>query len=224
MRMQNMEPQRWFVTFGMISVIFFFAHIILGELLWNGYNPIQQSISELTADGAPNAYFLRILVALYEVCLSIFIVGLICIAFYKHNGYLRTGYPTLFITVLISIIGFNTFPMTITFIISLQNLAHTLVTILLLCLTILSVTLVSIGYIRKEKLKLLGWASLTTAILSTLFNLMLWFSALNGGNNFGLLERLTVYPFHVFTFMISWYYTQLLNSVRSHNFLSQYTE
>lgn len=193
----------------MIGVFAFFTHTVLGAILWKGYDPIRQSISEYTADGAPNAQLLRVFVGIYEVCFLIFILGMLYEAFYRHHGYVRTGYSLLLITALTSIVGFNSFPMTFNFIVSAQNLAHVIVTIALLCSAILAVTLISIGYLKKEKLIRLGRTSLFIAVLAFLFNLLLWYASLHGYSNFGLLERLTVYPFHVFTFIISWNYVRI---------------
>lgn len=212
MGIQYTKLQKWFVSFGMISVISFFTHTILGNILWKGYNPIRQTISELTADGAPNAQLLRILVGVYEVCFLIFMVGMIIIAINRHQLSIKIGYFLLLLTAIISIIGFNTFPMSIALIVSIQNLAHILVTIILLCSTILTVTLISIGYLKTEKFKALGRISLFAAIVSSFFSLVFWYADFHGYNNIGLLERLTIYPFHMFTFIVSWYYFRYLKA------------
>lgn len=204
-----MKLQKWFISCGMISVFAFFTHTILGNILWKGYDPIRQSISEYTADGAPNAQLLRGFVGIYEVCFLIFALGMLYEAFYRHHGYVRTGYTLLIFAALFSIVGFNSFPMTFVFVISAQNLAHTIVAIALICSTILAVTLISIGYLKTEKLTRLGRISLFVAVLAALFHLLLWYADLHGYNNFGLLERLTMYPFHAFTFIISWNYVRI---------------
>ncbi len=45
---------------GMIGVIFYLLHTLLGQLLWPDYNPITTDISSLTAVGAPNRTLLLI--------------------------------------------------------------------------------------------------------------------------------------------------------------------
>lgn len=201
-----MRLQKWFISLGMIGVLSFFTHTILGNILRQGYNPIQQSISGLTADGAPYASLLRIFVGVYEVCFLIFALSMFREALYRHHGFVKTGYVLLLFSSLFSIVNFNAFPMTYISIISVQNLAHVIITIALIGATILAVTLISIGYLKRENLKRLGGISLFVVILASLFNILLWYANLNGYDNFGLLERLTVYPFHVFTFVISWNY------------------
>lgn len=193
----------------MISVLSFFTHTILGNILRQGYNPIQQSISEFTADGAPYASLLRIFVGIYEVCFLIFALSMVHEALYRHHGFVKTGYSLLLLSSLFSMVSFNAFPMTYISIISVQNLAHVIITIALIGATILAVTLISIGYLKREKLKRLGGISLFIVILASLFNILLWYADLNGYDSFGLLERLTVYPFHIFTFIISWNYVKL---------------
>jgi len=34
---------------GIFSVILYFLHVILGEVFYEGYNPLEQAISDLTA-------------------------------------------------------------------------------------------------------------------------------------------------------------------------------
>lgn len=203
-----MKILKWYIPFGMISVLFFFTHTILGSILWHGYSPIRQNISELTADGSPHAHLLRVFVGIYEVCFLVFALGMIFTVFRKHNVYIKTGFSLLLLSALFSIVGFNTFPMTAVFIISLQNLGHVVVTIILLCATIISVTLISAGYLKHKKR--LGRLLLFTAIISALFNPIFWYAVTHGFDSTGLIERITVYPFHVFTFAISWQYSRLL--------------
>lgn len=50
---------------GMIGVVAYLLHTILGRILWPEYNPITTDISSLTAIGAPNRDFLMIFSAIY---------------------------------------------------------------------------------------------------------------------------------------------------------------
>lgn len=203
-----MKTHEYFIPFGVMSVLSFFTHTVLGDILWQGYNPIRQNISELTADGAPNADLLRVFVGIYEVCLLVFLLGMIITAFYKHNGYIKTGFSLMLITALISIIGFNTFPMTAVFIISLQNLGHIIVTVFLLCVSIISIALISVGYMKHEKR--FGRFLFFTALIPAFFNPIFWYANFHGFYATGLIERIIVYPFHLFTFLVSWHYTKVL--------------
>ena len=40
--------------FGVIGVVFYFLHVICGGIFYEGYNPLAQAISDLTALGSPS--------------------------------------------------------------------------------------------------------------------------------------------------------------------------
>jgi len=127
------------MPFGMLSAVFFFTMDILGQTLWKGYNPITTYISALTAAGAPNAVLLRVISNINYICLLIFTAGMSVISFIKRRISWRFGYCSLFIMSLISIIGFDTFPMTTDYIVSLQNIIHIIITASIACITIIAI-------------------------------------------------------------------------------------
>ena len=56
-----------FMPLGMVGVLFYLAHTIIGRVLWTDYNPITTDISSLTADGAPNEQLLRVFTFIYGI-------------------------------------------------------------------------------------------------------------------------------------------------------------
>lgn len=202
-----MKTQKWLLPLGMIGVAAFFIHISIGELFWKGYNPITSYISELTADGAPNAPLLRAFAGIYMVCFLLFTLGMAVKAYREYRACVKIGYAMLFVITFCSDIGYGMFPMTMDVVISLQNVVHVLLTSALLCTTVLVLLLIAIGYLRKEKLEQLGRITLATGILCAVFNVWHLVAILSGQNILGLVQRLTVYTFHAFTFIISWIYT-----------------
>lgn len=68
----NKQVSRYFLLSGLLGVLFYFLHILIGGILWSGYNHLIQPISDLTASGAPNRSILLIFTTIY---------GLLCIFF-----------------------------------------------------------------------------------------------------------------------------------------------
>ena len=81
----------------MVGVLFYFAHTILGNILWKEYNPITTDISSLTADGAPNAQMLKILSFIYGICMVLMVIALIIKSFRQYHFMLKIGYIILII-------------------------------------------------------------------------------------------------------------------------------
>ena len=70
---------QWLGLAGAVSAVVYVAHVVLGGLLWQGYSHITQTISELTADSAPNAQLLRVLTTVYGILALAFAVCLVFI-------------------------------------------------------------------------------------------------------------------------------------------------
>jgi hypothetical protein len=193
---------------GMVGVLFYFAHTILGNILWPEYNPITMDISSLTADGAPNADFLRILSFIYGICMILMVAALIAKAFSEYHGMLKAGFIILMIMELTSMFGYSLFPLTgdkteMNF----QNMMHIIVTVIVVFTTIASSFLIAFGYLKQEKMKHLGRFALVIAVLITVFGM---FNPISMGlklNLLGLTERLVIYNIQLLMFVLSYYYT-----------------
>ncbi|ULQ59948.1 DUF998 domain-containing protein [Brucepastera parasyntrophica] len=68
--------------FGVLAVISYFLHIFLGRFFYDGYNPLAQAVSDLTADNSPSKKIAVIFSAIYGFCATIFSAGF-CIYFRK---------------------------------------------------------------------------------------------------------------------------------------------
>lgn len=60
---------------GLLSTLFYVIHVILGGILWKGYNHIVQPVSDLTAAGAPNRDLILVFTTLYSICGLLFSAG-----------------------------------------------------------------------------------------------------------------------------------------------------
>lgn len=202
------KADRFLMPLGMIGVLFYFAHTTIGRILWNEYNPITTDISSLTSDIAPNSNFLRVFTLVYGICMILFVFGMIKKSFKQYHSLLKIGYIILMIMQLTSAIGYSLFPLSgdktdMNF----QNMMHIIVTVIVVFTTILSSFLISIGYLKQEKIKWLGNFTLVLAILITLFGVFNPISMSLKLNILGLTERLVVYTMQIIMFSLSYYYT-----------------
>ncbi len=199
---------KYLMPLGMVGVLFYFAHIILGNILWPAYNPITTDISSFTADGAPNAQLLKMFTLIYGICMLLMVTALIAKAFSQYSSMMKVGYIILMIMQLTSLFGYNLFPLSHNKTeMNFQNMMHIIVTVVVVFTTIGSSFLISIGYLKQGKMKGLGKFTLVVAILITAFGM---FNPISIGlklNILGLTERLVIYTIQVFMFILSYYYT-----------------
>jgi hypothetical protein len=212
-----MRLQKLFFSFGMIGSLSFVFEDFLGSIFWRRYNPITSYISQLTADGAPNIPLTRTLFYIYEICLIIFIISMLVKSFRSYGICLRAGYAGLLILLSISILGYGLFPMTMDFIISFKNYLHLVITIIIVAGTIFILFLLALGYIKQEHERKIGRITFVAAILFLLFNLLHLYAIFRGLNILGLIQRLSLYTFQIYIFVLSWNYTRnRLSRVDSH--------
>lgn len=200
--------EKYLLPLGMAGVLLYLAHTILGNVLREGYNPITMDISSLTADGAPHAELLKVLGFIYGVCMILMVVALMFKAFTHYHSMLRIGFCILMIMQLTSLVGYSLFPLTgdktET---NLQNTMHIVVTVVVVLTTVTSSFLISLGYLKQEKKRMLGKFTLVMAILITIFGVMNPIVIHLELNILGLTERLAIYSIQALMFVISFYYT-----------------
>ncbi|EJF39843.1 PF06197 domain protein [Clostridium sp. MSTE9] len=97
--------------------------------------------------------------------------------------------------------------MTVESAINPQNMIHLILAITIITLPILALFLLSLGF-RKDQRSILARTSFIAAILILFFDLSHLFAIKNGWDILGLLQRLSVYSFHAFTFFLSWIYVR----------------
>jgi len=192
---------------GMVGAVFYIMHTIVGNLLWEEYNPITMDISSLTATGAPNAGLLRVFTWIYGVCTILFITGLLVKAFRKYHSIVRTGYAVMLVMQLVSLFGYGLFPLTgDKTVMNFQNMMHIMVTVVVVFTTISSGFILAYGYIKQENMKRLGRFICTMTVIMTIAGAMNPISMGAGLNILGLTERLVIYSLQVMMFVLSYYY------------------
>lgn len=186
-----MKTYKRLVPFGMIGALLFVLFDILGVILWPGYNPITMYISVLVIDEAPNIHLMRFLLRIDLICLLIFSLALMAVSFRRYHIFAQCGSALMFVTALISAIGYGGYPIGLDIIFSKNNIIHIIVTASILCASAFSILLIAIGYLKQKNLTALGYVCFAEFIAFIAFNLWHLYALLSGSNILGLIERLT---------------------------------
>lgn len=210
-----MKAAKILTPLGMGSAILYLLHDIIGSLLWGQYNPLHHYLSVLTATGAPNAPFLRIITICYSVAQLLFSIGMVYVSIRSLNRFIQIGCFVFCFMSLTSLFGYLFFPAEQSSVyISHQDVLHSAVNTLVLASSIIAITLITLGYLGSEPplacLKKLGYFSLVITICITAFGFA---STLLNAQNFfykGLVERIGIYSYHTYVFGVSFFYTFVL--------------
>ena len=192
---------------GAVGVIFYNAHVVIGGFLWDGYSHVRQTISELTAKGAPNADFLRILTSVYGLLLVIFSIY-VYIAMRKSKVHKAVIIGSIFFVVMqfSSFIGYSLFPLDLSAATSgFQNVMHIIVTIIVVICTIASSYCIGIGFFKSEKHRKIGFFILLCAVIITISGILTPIAMANNLGISGLTERINIFALQSWIFVLSLY-------------------
>jgi len=186
---------------GIFSVIFYFIHVILGELFYEGYNPLAQAISDLTASNSPSRNIARPFSALFGICAVMFSIGFFAYLKNKINKAVTVSSFIFCIMNTISFFGYTFFPLSEAgYAGTFQDKMHMIVTVFVVILTIASLILYSIGFFMAKGHKWLGIISLCTLLIlmagAMLINIL-------PEAYFGVTERINVYSIIIYTGILS---------------------
>ena len=182
---------------GVLGIIFYLLHDIIGSINYVGYNPLSQAVSDLTATDSP----VYILASSYTKIYGIFsclCCALLCILVdNEKNKLFKIGIYLFTIMNFVSAIGYSLFPLSSAgYDGTIQSFIHVyVITAIVVLLSIVSLILISIGSF-KSKYKVLG----TFAIIALL---LMFIGAVGSGcapkEIFGIFERFSTYSAVVFT-------------------------
>jgi len=182
---------------GISSVILYFLHIIFGEIFYEGYNPLAQAISDLTASNSPSKNIARLFSMLYGICAVSFSIGFFAYLRNKINKAVTVSSFVFCLMNAISFFGYTFFPLSESgYADTFQDKMHVIITIFVVLLTIVSLVLYSIGFFRAKGHKWLGIISISSLLVliagATLINIM-------PKEYFGVAERINVYSIIIYT-------------------------
>lgn len=203
--MKKKKLINWLCLSGIVSIVFYLLHDIIGAKYYPNYNWLSQAVSDLTAKDAPSFIIANGYVTIYGIfnCLC---CALISILIKNENSkVLRVGIYTFSIMNFISAIGYALFPLSSSgFDGSVQSIIHVyIITTLVVLLSIISLILIAVGSLKgKEKHKLLGFFAILALVL-------MFVGAIGTGivpkEYFGVVERFSTYSAVIFTGILGIY-------------------
>lgn len=201
----NMMPfyKNMILRSGMLSVIFYLLHVLIGGLLWKEYSHLQQPISDLTASGAPNRDLLNILTSIYSGLALLFAISF---TVFKSNHFHRLVFwgGISFILLHIISICYGFFPQDLPGAeVTFKGTMHLVVTALIVPFTILSPLLIGLGLRKSYEFKTLGNLSIVCCFVILIFGGLSGLFFAKHLPYFGLMERLNIGTLQLWTFLLS---------------------
>lgn len=193
----------WACACGILSVVFYLLHDIIGAANYPGYQWTKQAVSDLTALDAPSFSIARALSGIHGIFTGI-CCAFLCVMLADTRKSLKIGVFLFTAMHGVSAIGYSLFPLSGSgYDGSVQSFIHVyIVTVLVVILSIASLTLIAVGSFRDHR-KGLGFLSL--AALAGMF-----FGAVGSMNVpkeiFGVVERFSTYSAVVFTGVLGVYW------------------
>jgi len=203
--MKKINLSKVFSLFGVLGVFFYFLHVLLGIIFYEGYNPIAQAISDLTASNSPSRNIARPFSFFYGIVTVIFSTYFFVYFRQKINKCVAFGAGFFCIMTIVSFFGYTFFPLSESgYAGTFQDIMHMAVTVAVVLLTIISLILFMIGFFRTETIKYLGIISLCTFLLLLTGAMLL---NIFPKELFGIAERINVYSIVIYTGILSfWMY------------------
>lgn len=165
-------------------------------MLYEGYSPISQTISELTANGAPSELAARILSGFFGLFVTMFAVSLFIFFRKKINKIFTAGLLLFIIMNFISAVAFQIFPLPPTGITgNFQDTMHKSFAGIVVVLSIVSLIMLAIGFIKSKRHKLMEYLAIGTLVVMAIG------SVLSGAipSILGIGERICIYALQLYT-------------------------
>ena len=195
--MKNKKLISYLCLSGILSIIFYLLHDIVGAMNYPGYDWMSQAVSDLTSTDSPSFVVASGFVTVYKI-LNCLCCALLCILVKNESKKsFKVGIYLFSIMNFISAIGYALFPLSSAgYDGSVQSFIHVyILTALVVLLSIVSLILIAVGSF-KSKYKLLG--------IFAIISLVLMFIGAVGSANvpkdiFGVIERFSTYSAVIFT-------------------------
>jgi len=194
---------------GMLAVVIYLLHVLIGGYLWVTYSHLQQPISDLTATGAPDRSLLLLFTNVYGGLALLFAVSFTFFEGKERHKLVFWGGISFIILHLVSI-SYSFFPQDLPGAEpSFAGMMHLVVTILIVPFTILTPLLIGWGLKKEKAFKKLGNFSLICGILIIIFGGLSGFFFAKGLPYFGLVERINIGTLQLWTFVMSYQLVKL---------------
>ncbi|MCL2052474.1 MAG: DUF998 domain-containing protein [Lachnospiraceae bacterium] len=202
--MKNKKLTNWFCLSGIIGLVFYVLHDVVGAMHYPDYNWMSQAVSDLTATTAPSFVIASGLSSIYGI-FSCLCCAMVCVVVQgKANRALRLGVYLFTTMSFISAVGYALFPLSESgYAGSFRDIMHLyVVTALVVVLSIASLVLIAVGGFKSKVNKPLAVISLIS--LGFMFLGVIGVSVVPA-DYFGIPERFSVYSAVVFTAVLGVY-------------------
>lgn len=188
---------------GVLAVIIYTLHVILGGILWKGYSHLQQPISDLTATGSPNKDLMLLFTTSYGILALLFAISFTILESKKHHKFVFWGGLSFIVLHFISI-AYGFFPQDLpgakaTFL----GIMHIVITALIVPFTVLTPFFIGFGLKKESNWKNFGVYSIITGILIVIFGGASGVFFAEKLTYFGFVERLNIGTLQLWTFLFS---------------------
>ncbi|HEX9388416.1 MAG TPA: DUF998 domain-containing protein [Anaerolineales bacterium] len=197
---------------GVSAAVIYIGTVLLGGLLRPGYSHISMAISELVADGAPNRALLSSLFLVYNALLSVFGTGLLLKVNSRSRGWVSgmIGSLALLLVGLAGILMEVAFPQepggaATTF----AGIMHFVMAGVAALGTMVAILMLAFWFKNISALKGYVVYSLISVAVIFLSGGLGAAAMANHSPLFGLIERITIFTFTLWMFVIGWKMTQL---------------
>jgi len=192
-----------FMLSGMLAIVFYVVHVVIGGMKWKGYSHLQQPISDLTATGATNRKMMLMLTTIYGFLALLFAVSFTILKSSEHHSLVFCGGISFILLHLVSVL-YPLFPQDLPGVrITFKGRMHILITALIVPFTILTPFLIGFGLITESQWHTFGLYSIITGILILVFGGTTAIFYAKKLPYFGLVERLNIGTLQVWTFVFS---------------------
>lgn len=188
---------------GMLAIVFYVLHVVIGGIKWKGYSHLQQPISDLTATGAPNRTLMLALTTIYGLLALLFAVSFTVLRSEEHYPLVFWGGISFIFLHLVSVLyplfqqdlpGAET---------TFRGRMHILITALIVPFTILTPFLIGFGFLSEPQWHTFGVYSIITGVLILVFGGTTAIFYAKKLPYFGLVERMNIGTLQVWTFIFS---------------------
>jgi hypothetical protein len=172
---------------GMLSIVFYVLHIVIGGMKWKGYSHLHQPISDLSATGAPDRNLMLSLTTIYGFLALLFAISFTVLKSREHHSFVFWGGVTFIILHFVSIL-YPLFP---------QDLPGEKTTFKG------RMHIIGFGFISEPQWHAFGVYSIITGIIILVFGATTALFYAKKLSYFGLVERLNIGTLQVWTFVFS---------------------
>lgn len=204
---------RILVFSGIIAVLFYFAHVIVGRMVWTSYNPFAQPISDLTAVTAISYSIASKILYGYNF-FNLLFCGVLLVFFKKYQPINKLFYSGVILKTLaetLSTFGYLFFPLAdTTWGNSFQNTMHYIITGVIVASYITLSILIFIGLAKTKKHSKMTGFLLGFSIVFIVSGFLTVVTARTLPAYVGLVERVNLYSLMVLNIVLALWMNGLL--------------